>query len=68
MLNSCNDCVVHKRSGQLLFTDPTYGYEAQKFRTSSAERKGVWSVHPQRARSTARGGSWARKGLRIAFG
>ena len=48
-LNSLNDCVVHTKSHEIIFTDPAYGLEAQGFRSSYNETKAVWSVHPDHA-------------------
>lgn len=48
-LNSLNDVVVHRGSGELIFTDPAYGIEAQGFRTSFNAAKAVWSVHPSKS-------------------
>eukprot|EP00750_Incisomonas_marina_P008056 INCI15196.1.p1 GENE.INCI15196.1~~INCI15196.1.p1 ORF type:complete len:479 (+),score=75.50 INCI15196.1:149-1585(+) len=45
MLNSLNDVVLHHGSSTLLFTDPTYGVEAQGFRTSFNSEKAVWGVN-----------------------
>ena len=53
VLNCLNDVVVDRQSGELIFTDPAYGLEAQGFRTTYNEVKAVWAVHPERAHDAA---------------